>query len=155
MMPFTRIWPTIGAILWVPAALSQTTLGGLLDAGAERLTPQKFRDEVVQRMTAGPTPTGGMIELLYTQNGVVSGRGSSVTVTSTLPPWTGIDGEWRIDDQQRICTTLRFGSGGGGGNVTLVMPTRCQYWFKLGDKYYFADSDTDRSAKVLVRTIKQ
>ena len=35
------------------------------------------------------------------------------------------------------------------------LPPRCQFWFKLGDTYFLSDSDTDRSAKVLSRTIKQ
>jgi Ni/Co efflux regulator RcnB len=34
------------------------------------------------------------------------------------------------------------------------LPQRCQYWFKLGDAYFLADSDTDRRAKVLRRTLK-
>ena len=37
----------------------------------------------------------------------------------------------------------------------VVLPPRCQFSFKLGDKYFLSDSDTDRSAKVLSRTIKQ
>jgi hypothetical protein len=35
-----------------------------------------------------------------------------------------------------------------------TLPPRCQYWFKLGDVYFLADSDTDRRAKVLRRTLK-
>ena len=54
---------------------------------------------------------------------------------------------------------MRIGGGGasaaGGVGTSVLLPKRCQYWFKLGTQYFFADSDTDRSAKVLSRTIKQ
>ena len=45
--------------------------------------------------------------------------------------------------------------GGTASTPSVALPMRCQYWFKLDDKYFFADSDPDRSAKVLSRTIKQ
>ena len=50
---------------------------------------------------------------------------------------------------------MRVGAAADGRGTRVVLPTRCQYWFKLGDKYFFADSDTDRSARSWSRTIKQ
>jgi hypothetical protein len=37
---------------------------------------------------------------------------------------------------------------------TVTMAPGCQFWFTSGDKYFLADADGDRQAKVLVRTIK-
>lgn len=153
-MRAARAWLSFGALTWAPFVAGQTTLGALLDAGAKPLSAAQFKEEVVQRTIEGPTPTGGFLEVMYAESGTVQGRGTpnysnSTAVFGRLP----VDGEWKLGDNGRICTTLRIAGWTSGS--TVVMPTRCQYWFKLGDKYFFADSDTDRSAKVLVRTLKQ
>jgi len=49
-------------------------------------------------------------------------------------------------NRDRICQSTR------AGNV--VLAPRCQYWFKQADKYFFADSDSDRSALITIRTTK-
>jgi hypothetical protein len=36
-----------------------------------------------------------------------------------------------------------------------IIPQHCQFWFKLGDVYFISDSDSDRHAKVVRRTLKQ
>jgi hypothetical protein len=144
-----------GALLWMPFAYAQTTLGALLDAGAKPLSAAEFKDELVQRVMMGPTPTGGRMEVMYVSNGTLQGVGSQPNVVSTMPPWAPVAGEWQADDKNRICTSMRVGLGPSGTTGMLILPARCQYWFKLGDAYFFADSDTDRSAKVLSRTIKQ
>jgi hypothetical protein len=38
--------------------------------------------------------------------------------------------------------------------ASATLPRRCQYWFKVGDRYFLSDSDTDRQARVFARTIK-
>jgi hypothetical protein len=58
-----------------------------------------------------------------------------------------IEGTWTIDEQGRVCQSTRAGY--------VVLAARCQYWFKQADKYYYADSDTDRSAFITVRTVKK
>jgi hypothetical protein len=35
----------------------------------------------------------------------------------------------------------------------MTLPQRCQFWFKLGETYYLAESDSDRHARVLRRTL--
>ena len=42
-----------------------------------------------------------------------------------------------------------------GSPVGTFLPFRCQFWFKYKEQYFLSDSDTDRQARVLVRTIKQ
>ncbi len=140
--------------LWSSLGLAQSNLGELLDAGAKRMSPDEFKQELVQRVIAGPTPTGQSLELMYTATGLVQGNGQSSTYTFLqLVP---VHGNWTIDDSGRICTSMRYAlgtSGASGGGPYL--PPRCQVWFKLGDKYFISDSDTDRRGRVLVRTLKQ
>jgi hypothetical protein len=50
----TRVLLGITILLWVPIAVAQSNLGELLDAGAKKLSPEEFREDVVQRMIAGP-----------------------------------------------------------------------------------------------------
>jgi hypothetical protein len=152
-MRAARVWLSFGVLTWAPFVVGQTTLGALLDAGANPVSVAQFKDELVQRLIAGPTPTGGKLEVMYTGDGRLQGTGTQAAYSSSIPPWGTITGDWSPDERGRICTSMRVGVSGAGTSVQL--PKRCQYWYKLGMDYYFADSDTDRSAKVLVRIIKQ
>jgi hypothetical protein len=142
-------------MLWAPLAAAQNTLGALLDAGAKKLSPQEFREEVVQRVIAGPTATGGRLELVYADSGVIAGTGNYRDATS-LFNYSQISGEWTIDEG-RICTSMRLGPGPGVPTtyMGMILPPRCQFWFKYDEAYFLSDSDSDRSAKVLRRTLKQ
>src|SRR5215203_4822338 len=153
MMFAGRIGLLVAALTWTPVAVAQKTLGELLDAGARPVTVAQFRDELVQRLIGGPTPTGGKLEVMYTGDGRLQGTGTQTSNSSSIPPWAPISGDWSSDDTGRICTSMRVGTTSAGN--TMLLPKRCQYWYKLGTEYYFVDSDTDRSAKVLSRTIKQ
>jgi hypothetical protein len=136
-----------------PLAIAQNNLGELLDAGAKQLSVEEFNEQVVQRIIVGPTATGGTIQVMYATNGSVQGNGAFVASFSTasLAP---ISGEWKVGDDGRICTSMQMGSNLGGGPGGML-PFRCQLWFKLADQYFLSDSDSDRRAKVLRRTIKQ
>ena len=147
----TRILLSMAALLWVPYAIAQATLGTLLDAGARPLSPAEFKEELVQRMIVGPTLTGGNLELMYVTNGTIEGQGL-LRFQPTTPPGP-VRGEWKADDLGRICTSIIV--SGTASTPGVQLPARCQYWFKLGTRYFFSDSDTDSSAKVLSRTIKQ
>lgn len=153
---FSRgLLPALVVLLWTSPAWSQATLGALLDAGAKPLSPAEFKQELVQRTIVGISPAGGTLEVMYASNGTLHGIGSSpyvVSPSSPNPNMLPISGAWTVDEMGRICTSMQINPGAGRG---LVLPTRCQFWFKSGSQYFFADSDTDRSAKVLSRTIKQ
>ena len=155
--PTRRLLFGFALLLWAPLAVAQNNLGELLDAGAARLSPEVFTEEVVQRLIVGPTATGGRLELMYTANGMVQGAGSFRDSGPTTLAAAPINGEWTIGDNGRICTSMRIGnSAGGPGNVSGVyLPSRCQFWFKLAEQYFFSDSDSDRSARVFRRTLKQ
>jgi hypothetical protein len=148
MLPF--VW----ALIWSPLALAQNTLEELLDAGVKRMSAEEFEEEIVQRVIVGPTMTGGNVEMMYGPNGIVSGSGSTAVHTPKSVPPTPIGGEWSVDGDGRICIRMTMPLYLSTTNYG-VLPPRCQYWFKLADKYYFSDSDSDRRMRVLVRTVKQ
>jgi hypothetical protein len=53
-------------------------------------------------------------------------------------------GRWNIDDSDRVCTSLVIGR--------VALPSRRQYRYRRGQDYFFCDSDSDRSARVVRRT---
>ena len=139
-----RLLLAFSLLLWVPLAVAQSDLGALLDAGAKKLSAEEFRQELVQRMIVGPlNQQGGNLEVEYASNGLVQGIGQ----TASYPRYISVYGNWKIDDSGRICTSMRF--------ENLVLPDRCQFWFKYAEQYFLSDSDSDRRARVLRRTIKQ
>ena len=61
-----------------------------------------------------------------------SAGGSRIRAPPGLGPGT-LDGEWRIDTEGRICSSMRINRM----SATVLAP-RCQFWFKLGDTYYLS-----------------
>jgi hypothetical protein len=132
-------------LLWVPLAAAQRNLGELLDGGAKKLSVEEFKEELVQRTMVGPTPSGGgNLEIMYANNGVIQGLGSQPPFMNTPQP---VRGEWKFDDSGKICTSMSI--------LTVNLPYRCQFWFNYAGQYFLSDSDSDRSARVLRRTVKQ
>ncbi len=136
---------------------AQSNLGELLDGGAKKVSANEFREELVQKVITGLSPTGGTLEVTYTNSGLISGVG---TATRSSPVQMDVSGTWVIDDNQRICTSMLVASGAGsaaGGFSTsgsLVLPPRCQFWFRSGEYYYLSDSDSDRHARIIQRAVK-
>ena len=156
MPPFAKLPVMLGLLMWTLIALAQSTVGELLDAGARKLSVDEFKQELVQRVIVGPSPTRGTLEILYSGSGLVQGVGTPPGF-STVGRESLVSGHWTIGENGTVCTSMRI-SGQPGGNPTGMggsLAPRCQFWFSLGDKYFLSDSDDDRSAKVLSRTIKQ
>src|SRR5436190_13608669 len=103
-------------VLWASLAGAQSNLGELLDAGGQMLSPEEFKRELVQRVVVGPTPTGGTLEVMYATNGSVVGKGSTLgnVATQRFRDDSPIAGEWKIDDNGRVCSTLRVGASTPG-----------------------------------------
>lgn len=137
-------------------------LGQLLAAGGKLVSPQQFKDEVVQRVSVGILASGATVEVIHTTSGTVAGSllyggdrqfntvGSQSGRGLGTPQNWPVSGTWTIDDSERICVTLQIYNS----QSSSILPKRCQFWFKLGDRYYVSDSDEDRSAKLLVRVFK-
>jgi hypothetical protein len=154
-MRFMNRWgvlPLAALLLWVPLAEAQDNLGQLLDAGGKLLSLEEFKQELVQRILVGPTPGGGTIEIMYTNGGMIEGIGTAPGSVSYYPARSPYNGAWTSGDNDTVCSTMQIMAS--GGNVAVTLPRRCQFWFRIGERYYLSDSNTDRSAKVLVRTIK-
>ena len=144
----TRLSPILLLLLLAQPAAAQRNLGELLDAGASALSADDFRDEVVQHVIIGPTSTGGDLELMYLRNGAIQGVGTTAeTMGYALNLSLPISGEWKIDDRGKICTSMLVGR--------TFLPFRCQIWFKHGSDYFISDSESDRSARVLKRSLKR
>src|SRR5689334_17094460 len=113
----------IAFLAWCPLAASQITLGELLDAGASRLSAEDFREQVVQRIVVGSTPSGGIMEIIYVGSGSIQGAGKlQAHEASSLAP---IAGAWTTDAKGRVCTEMRISAGGTGGPVSgVVLPSR-------------------------------
>jgi hypothetical protein len=132
---------------WLSIAGAQSTLGELLNSGAKKLTVDDFKEEVVQRILVGATNSGGTLEMIYARTGVIDGRGSGVSGANIMAP---VSGTWTTADNGTVCTSMRIGVNPG-----IMLPPRCQFWFKLADAYFVSDSDSDARTKVLRRAIKQ
>jgi hypothetical protein len=139
----TRLPLVLIVLLWIPLAVAQNTLGELLDAGAAKISAEDFKREVVQHAIVGPTPQGGQLEVIYASNGQIQGLGKGRFTMRDVQ----LSGEWKIDGGGAICTSMRSGE--------VALPYRCQAWFKLAQDYFISDSDSDRYARVLRRTVKR
>jgi hypothetical protein len=87
---------------------------------------------------------------MYIANGFIQGVGSTRSKAVSV---ASVFGGWNIDENGRICATFRIAASNPNNEMTF--PTRCQVWFKSDGQYFVSDSDWDRSAKVLRRTVKQ
>ena len=135
----------------VPGAQQFMNLGQLLNAGGRLMTPKEFKDEIVQRMLSVTLPSGAVVDVMYTTGGAIAGTLASAgdLPRSASQNWP-VSGSWTIDDNERTCTAMLITYSQGAS----MMPMRCQFWFKLGDRYYVSDSDEDRSAKLFSRVLK-
>jgi hypothetical protein len=146
----TKLLLGLALLLLVPSAVAQKNLGELLDTGATRISAEEFRRDLVQRTVVGTSPVGSRMEVMYASSGVLQGRSDALgtaglgAVGSAI---ASIDGVWNIDDSGRICTSMVIGK--------VLLPFRCQFWFKYKEDYFIADSDSDRNARVFRRTVKQ
>ena len=142
----TKVLLGLALLLFAPFAVAQNNLGELLDAGAKKISPDEFRQDVVHRTLVGPTLSGAQLELMFASSGVLQGRTQADAAGRAGAILTPVDGVWNIDDSGRICVSMIFGR--------TMIPFRCQYWFKYKDDYFVADAETDPKAKVLRRTVK-
>ena len=137
--------------LLMPASIAaaQMNLGELLDAGGKRISGQEFRQDLVGRSIVGPGAAGNVLDVVYLDSGEIRGVGSNTMMGGAFAPNVNYEvrGSWKIDEPQRICATMVVG--------TVVLPSRCQYWYRFDQQYFLSDSDSDRSARVLRRTVKR
>jgi len=134
----------VTAFLWCAHASAEDHLGDLLDAGATKLSPEDFRQQIVGRTVSGATPGGIEVDLFYHDSGRIigSGRATPRGGASGGGQSFAIEGSWTIDASERGCT-----------RISIRLPPQCQFWFQRGNDYFQADSDWDRDMRVTRRTL--
>ena len=140
MRPSVRRLAILPLLVKASLGLAQTNLGELLDAGGKRVTGNDFRQDLVGRPIVGPAATGSTLEVVYLDSGQILGVGSNTMMQGRFAPHANFDvrGSWKIDDPDRICASMSVGG--------VVLPARCQYWYRYDHQYFLSDSDSDRSA---------
>ena len=123
------------------AALAQTTLGELLDSGGRKLSREEVMATVGGGNFGGPTKDGGQFLANYKADGSLSGFGRSPQ-GNTGP----VNGTWAVDDSGKMCASYSVGGR---------RASDCAFVYKGGLDYYVCDSDADKSAPVLKRTLKR
>lgn len=102
-------------LLSTPSAVAQVNLGQVLDAGGRSLSVEEFKQELVQRVLVGPTPSGGRIEVMYASNGTIQGIGGTPTGgTFVGSGFTAYEGVWTAGSGEAVCSTSNFRPSGGG-----------------------------------------
>lgn len=126
-------------------AAADTTLGEILDKGAERLAGDEAKYMFTHSVSRGKTVRGALAELRYHADGTLTGFYGTAQI---------VDGTWRMDDKGRLCVTANV------PDLRFRFKDSCKIWYKL-DVYVYAttgtDSDTDeapsRDAKVVQRLL--
>ena len=135
-----------GLGLAAAAVGAQTRVGELLDAGGVRISAEQFRRNVVQNVVAGPLDAGITAEIVFTGRGTLEGSGSTGRSSAESME---VRGRWSFGQDDTVCVAIVL----DGPTIRANYPSRCQAWYRLGDRYYAADS-LDRSARLLARTVK-
>lgn len=138
--------------LLLPASIAgaQSNLGELLDAGAQKLSTEEFKRELAGRPLTGLAPSGrAMLQIVYLDSGLISGVAANTMYGGAFAPNVQyeVHGSWNIEGTERVCATMTL--------AHVVLPARCQYWYRYDNRYFVSDSDTDRSARILARTRKE
>ena len=151
-MDFSRRSATlaVAAMLASTLATAQSRLGELLDAGAKQVTADQFREEIVQRSVQGALEPGVNVEIVYTPQGTLEGVGAGGAFSYSAEWAVRVRGTWSAGDNDDICATVTL----DGPTIRASYRRRCQFWFSLGDRYFVADSRSDRKARAIGRMVK-
>ena len=143
---------TLGLATLVASTLAtaQSRLGELLDAGAQRLTVERFQKEIVQRTLQGPLEPGVNVEVVYTSQGTVEGAGSGGAFSYSAEWAVQVRGTWSVGENDSICVTFVL----DGPTIRASYRRRCQFWFSQGARYFVTESTSDRAARVLPRMVR-
>ena len=135
------------AALVAATADAQTRLGELLEAGGKRVSTEEFRRDVVQQVVVGPLEAGIGAEIVFTARGTLEGTGSFGR--SAAAEAMEVRGTWSFGQNGTVCVAVVL----DGPTIRANYPSRCHAWYRLGERYYAADS-SDRGARLLARTVR-
>ncbi len=123
-------------------ALAFANLGEALDAGGKILAEDEFRKTVLGATLTGPTRSGGEIDAVYRASGSFNGT------ISVRERSFGIHGPWTLDASGKVCVETTNAS-------TNNRETNCGYILRVGERYFFTPSSTDRETWIVPRTFKK
>jgi len=134
----------LGAITLAFAGLvfAQATVGELLDKGAKKIGKEEWL-AMLPITTSGVWPDGkGEAQLTFKPDGTFSGNARHYPSGTS----SGAYGTWKVDEVGKVCIDERF----------YAWPSthqECTVRFKLGEEFFRAPSDSDRSAGTVKTTL--
>ena len=143
MKPFMSAGSGILLAIASTTVLAQSSLGDLLDGGAQKLSTDAVKGAFGGARVTGKSVTGADTEYDYKAGGYFSGN------LKTADGWsTGVVGSWTVDESGKLCSewTLTVNSKRFNG---------CGFLYAKGDELYYVESDSDRAAKIYKRAIKK
>lgn len=129
--------------IWVSNAWSQETLGALLDAGATKLTGDAWRAQLP--ITFGGIDFTGGVDFTFTYKADGSFSGNAVGTHGEGS--SGSFGKWTMDGNGRHCIDETLSAWN-------MRWDECFYVYKIGDRYFATQNDSDRSARAMQRRFK-
>ncbi len=115
------------------------TLGDVLDRGGKRLAANEIPAELVGSWIKWKSPNGMLdFQVSPAADGSLHGNVASMRGISG-----SVDGKWKVSDDGRFCMAYSFQFGSQHGEFD-----RCAFWFKAGNDYWAAGSESDRAAPV-------
>lgn len=108
-------------------AHAQSTVGELLEKGGKQVSKADWLESTPLRMQTKWPNGQGEEELLFSDDGKISGTGHHYGSRSDSPA----SGQWKVEEDGKVCTPKTFTAWNSSTNL-------CWYFFKLGDSFYGA-----------------
>jgi hypothetical protein len=137
---------SVALALISPSVVGQASLGELLDAGGKKLSKAEVTATLGGANLSGVSKTGGLFQADFRADGSYT-----ASVQSAGGKSGGTFGTWTVDDTGKVCVEFTSSLGAAGSSKG----SNCAFFYKSGDSYYVSESDADRSAPLLKRTIKK
>ena len=146
MAKYAAVISSVALSLISLPALGQASLGELLDAGGKKLSKTEVIATLGGANLSGPSKTGGAFQVDFKADGSFTG-----SVQSAASKSGGLFGTWTVDESGKVCFEFTSSLGSAGSS----RGSNCAFFYKSGDSYFVAESDTDRGTPLLKRTIKK
>ena len=132
----------LAAIFFIAGAAhsqTQTTVGQLLDQGARKLSSEEVKVLLTGATAYADRGRGVVSKTTFNPDGSASAS------LQTMDSRVGGRGTWKMEGDGKYCVSLQW---------TSVYPpyAGCLYNFKLGEKYFVSESDSERNASAGERT---
>ena len=117
-------------------AHAQSTVGEVLEKGGKQLAKADLMELVPMRYQSKWPNGQGEEELLFTEDGKITGTGHHYGSRSDSPA----SGQWKMEEDGKVCTPKTFTAWNSSTNL-------CWYVYKLNDSF-FGTLKTDAASRV-------